>query len=173
LTTLRAFISQQIDLSDEEWALWEDIIKIKHFKKGEQITFKDNIWTDFIFVNSGLIRSYIINNEGKDHTWQFNFNTEESLLEHFFAVDYASIVQNIPSCRGFEVLEDSEVLIYSKKDFYELCEEHKKYERIGRLIAQAAYLVIKNIKGTIMINHILKSVAVTSLILGSLQAGEI
>ena len=142
MTNLRDVISQYVELTDEEWKLWEDIITVKYYKKGEQISFKDDIWTDFIFLKSGLIRSYIINNEGKEYTRQFYFNTDESQLQHFFAIDYTSLLQQSPSCRGFEVLEDSEVLIYDIKRFYLLCDKYKIFEKIGRLVAEAAYFVM-------------------------------
>jgi len=65
MQSFKKFIDTNIGVSDEEWGLLEKTIRTNHYKKGEIISFKDDIWTDVIYINSGLIRSYIINGERK------------------------------------------------------------------------------------------------------------
>jgi len=102
--------------------------------------FKDNIWTDFIYINSGIIRSYIINEEGKDFTRQLHFNTNESAIGNLFAVDLTSLLMQTPSCRGFEVLEDSEVLIFSKHNLDKLFSCSEKWQKIGHIVTGLSYV---------------------------------
>ncbi len=140
MQTFREFIDTKIGISDEEWRLLEASIRIKHYKKGEEISFKDDIWTDIIYINSGLIRSYIINVNGKDFTRQLYFNTNESHTANLFVIDFTSMLTQTPSNRGFEVLEDSEVFVFSKENLYALYDAYKKWEHIGRMMAELAYM---------------------------------
>jgi len=140
MQTFREFVDTKIGISDEEWGLLESSMKINHYKKGEMISFKDNIWTDIIYINSGLIRSYIINDKGKDFTRQLYFNTNESDTANLFVIDYTSMLTQTPSNRGFEVLADSEVFVFSRENIYTLYDSYKKWEHIGRIMAELAYI---------------------------------
>jgi CRP-like cAMP-binding protein len=140
MQTFKDFIDTQIGVNDEEWGLLESTIKINHYKKGEKINFKDDIWTDIIYINSGLIRSYIITDNGKDFTRQLYFNTNESHTANLFVIDLTSMLTQTPSSRGFEVLADSEVLVFSKENLYALYDAYKKWEHIGRKMAELAYM---------------------------------
>lgn len=140
MQTFKEFIDTNIGVSDEEWGLLETSIRTNHYKKGEIISFKDDIWTDIIYINSGLIRSYIINENGKDFTRQLYFNTNESHTANLFVIDLTSMLTQTPSNRGFEVLADSEVFVFSKENLYGLYEAYKKWEHIGRIMAELAYM---------------------------------
>ena len=142
MQTLREFIQEQVNISDETWALLNMSIKVRHYKKGDTIYFKDNIWTDLIFINSGMIRSYIINEEGKDFTRQFHFNTKESGIGNLFATDLSSLLKQTPSHRGFEALEDSEVLVFSKQKLNILFDSSKEWEKIGRVLTGMSYIAM-------------------------------
>lgn len=140
MQTLREFIERNVSINDKEWALLNSFIKTHHYKKEDSINFKNNIWTNFIYINSGLIRSYIINEEGKEFTRQFHFNTKESSIGNLFAVDLTSLLSQTPSCRIFEVLEDSEVFIFSKQDLNKLFNSSEKWRKIGHIVTELSYV---------------------------------
>lgn len=144
MRSFKDFINTNIGVSDEEWALLETSIRIEHFKKGDQIYFKDDIWTDIMYINSGLMRSFIINDKGKDFTRQLYFNTNESHTANLFVLDMTSMLTQTPSNRGFEVLADSEVVVFSRKNLYELYDAYKKWEHIGRIMSELAYMNMDN-----------------------------
>ncbi|RUM69676.1 MAG: hypothetical protein DSZ08_05980 [Sulfurovum sp.] len=144
MKTLKEIISQFVSINETEWKLATKILKIRYYKKGDIICYQDDIWTDFIFINSGLIRSYIINDEGKDFTRQFYFNTPESNIINLFVTDLTSLVTEVPSCRGFEVLIDSEVTVYSKEDLAYLTKLSKKYLQLVKTFMELAYLNTDN-----------------------------
>ncbi len=140
MIAFKTFICSRIGISDEMWRLLEENIETVHFKKGDRIMFKDDIWTDIMYINSGLIRSYIINDKGKDFTRQFYFNTSESRTANLFVLDLTSMLTQTPSNRGFEVLAESEVLRFSREKLFSLYEKYKTWEHIGRLMAEFAYI---------------------------------
>jgi CRP-like cAMP-binding protein len=150
MLSFRDFIDTKIGISSEEWRRLEESIWVKHYKKGEMISFKDNIWSDIIFINSGMIRSYIINDSGKDFTRQFYFNTNESRTANLFVVDLSSMLTQTPSRRGFEVLSESEVLVFSREKLYALYNTYKKWEHIGRKMAELAYMDMDSFYHTLL-----------------------
>ena len=140
MQTLREYVHNHVNIDDAEWEMLNISIKVHHYKKGDVIDFKDNIWTDFIYINSGMFRSYIINEDGKDFTRQFHFNTKESLIGNLFATDLSSLLKQTPSLRGFEALEDTEVLIFSKQHLNALFNTSQKWNQIGRVITEQSYI---------------------------------
>jgi CRP-like cAMP-binding protein len=140
MLTFRDFINNNIGVEDNEWQMLEKQLTIKHYKKGETISFKNDIWTSVMYINSGIVRSYIMNEQGKDFTRQFYFNTLESRTANLFVVDLSSLTTQLPSNRTFEVLSDCEVIIFSRENLYGLYEKYKKWEFVGRRMAELAYI---------------------------------
>jgi CRP-like cAMP-binding protein len=93
-----------------------------------------------MLINSGIARSYIIKEDGKDFTWHFHFSNENSAnLKNFFIVDYASFTHQEPSKMNFEALEDCEVIIIDYQVLEKLYNSDIKWQFLGRIIAQEAY----------------------------------
>lgn len=68
------------------------------------------------------------------------YNTEESRIGNVFVVDLSSLLTQAPSYRKYEVLIDSELLVFSRKAIYKLYDQSKKWERIGRIMVELAHL---------------------------------
>ena len=140
MLTFKNFIAYNIGVTDDEWRLLEERLETRTYKKGEMISFKDDIWKDVMYINHGMVRSYIINDEGKDFTRQFYFNSPESRTANLFVIDLSSFTTQQPSNRSFEVLTDCEVIVFSRETLYGLYEKYKKWELIGRKMAELAYI---------------------------------
>ena len=92
-----------------------------------------------MFLNSGLARGYMIDENGKDHTWVINFNDDNAHVTNVFVVDYHSFIQQTPSQLTIEFLEDSEVVSVEYEDLMFLYNHIKKGDRFGRFMSQEAY----------------------------------
>ncbi len=136
----RVFLDNFLKLSDEEWNELKASLEIRHFKKGELITFENDIWTDYMFLNTGVIRSFIVNHNGKDYTRQFYYNTEESHHANLFIVDLTSLLTKAPSVRQYEVLEACEVVSFSKDTAEEFFSKSASWGLFGRKMMELAYL---------------------------------
>lgn len=84
------------------------------------------------FVVSGIIRTYRLI-DGEDYTYFF-FSTND------FAVDFQSFLTDTQSSLVFETLTPTECIVFQKKDIYQLYENYPKFERLGRIMAETAYL---------------------------------
>lgn len=137
---LLEFIKQYIEVSSEDLENISQYFEIKEFKKNETIHHNGDIFKSIMLINSGIARSYVIKEDGKDFTWHFHFSNDESKnLKNIFIVDYASFTHQEPSKMYFEALEDCEVFIMEYESLEKLYNSDIKWQYLGRMIAQDAY----------------------------------
>jgi len=144
-TKYKKFIKQYILLNFIEWKLFKSKLTIAHYKKGDIIHNVGDICTQLIFLNSGLARAYIIDEDGKDHTWSIFFNDKNAQMTNLYVVDYDSFINQKESKIAIDVIEDCELIITQYKDVQFLYDKLKKGERFGRLMSEAAYAHIHNL----------------------------
>jgi CRP/FNR family transcriptional regulator, anaerobic regulatory protein len=73
------------------------------------------------YVNSGCLRQYIVGDKGKETIIQF-------ALEDWWIGDLESFQFEKPSSFFIQALEESELMILSRKNFLHVCEELPKYK---------------------------------------------
>jgi CRP-like cAMP-binding protein len=108
-------------------------VKSKSFKKGHLIQQANNAQAPSIYVKKGILRSYIIDSNGKEHIYMFA--TEGYIVGDIEAMEYHQSTQLYIDC-----LEDCEVIFFSKEQLLSiLSREHMMIfnqllsRRIGRL----------------------------------------
>ena len=140
----KSFIDKYISFNTIEWTLFKSKLKIAHFKKGEIIHYAGDVCTKMMFMNSGLARAYLLDENGKDFTWSIFFNDKNAEITNLFIVDYDSFIKQSPSKISIEILEDCEVVVSSYEDVQFLYNNLKKGERFGRMMSQEAYSYLHN-----------------------------
>lgn len=85
----------------------ENESNLKHYKKGEFIQQSNQLKASAIYVKKGLIRSYIVDNNGKEHIYMF-------ASEDWITGDIEAIEFNKPTRLYIDCLEDSEVILLKK-----------------------------------------------------------
>ncbi len=118
--------------TDEERLAFEKIAQVRLFKAKTLVFDGNHVFDRLYYIQSGIIRSYRIV-DGEDYTYYFFTGNE-------FAVDYQSYLTNMASPLFFEALTDTEVYLFPKSAIYQLYEKYPKFEKIGRLMAEQAYL---------------------------------
>jgi len=64
----KAFMQKYISLNFVEWSMMKMKLKIIHYKKGDIIHNAGDICKKLMFINSGLARAFIVDENGKDIT---------------------------------------------------------------------------------------------------------
>jgi len=141
----KSFLDKFINLNYVEWKLFQSRIKVVTFKKGETIHHIGDISNKLLFINSGLARAYVIDENGKDYTWSIFFNDENSKMTNLFLVDYESFCKQCSSKLIIEALEDCEAFSLEHSDVMLLYGKLKKFERFGRLMGEEAYVYLHNL----------------------------
>ena len=110
-TKYKKFMNQYISFNYIEWSILKSKLQILHYKKGDIIHHIDDISDKLMFINSGLARAYIIDENGKDYTWSIFFNDKNSHMTNLFLVDYESFINQTPSKLTIDAIEDCEVIV--------------------------------------------------------------
>jgi len=131
-----SFIKDLIDISDEKASEIEEF-GIKKSISANTILFNaDAPFLKLFFIQHGLFRAYRII-DGKDFTFFF-FTSGE------FATDYESFLNESKSPLFFEALVDSDYIEFNKSTISRLYTIYPKFERVGKLMAEKAYLSATN-----------------------------
>lgn len=128
-------LSQFITLDKSEQDYFTTKLQVKEYKRKELILGEGQLCKYIYFINYGCLR-YYYNVGGEENTGQFFF-------ENGFYVDYESFLLKKPTNQNIETLEKSQLLLLSTKDLQQLYIDIPKFERFGRLMAENAFLGIR------------------------------
>jgi CRP-like cAMP-binding protein len=102
--TLLAYFRQRITLTADEVALMESVFIPRHLEKGELLLREGEIAKYGAFVAKGCLRSYVVDNKGKEHVVQF-------APENWWLSDTNSMLQKTPTLFFMDALEPSDLLL--------------------------------------------------------------
>jgi CRP-like cAMP-binding protein len=100
---LRSFFERSFPITDEQFEFIKTLFAPKKVNKGEFLLREGEITKYSIFVIAGCLRTYTIDEKGKEHILQFS-------PENWWTGDM-SFTSDVPSQCFIEALEDSEVLL--------------------------------------------------------------
>lgn len=122
-----------ITVSDEELNEFLQQSITKTCKRQEILSRPNAIPNEIFFINKGLIRVFITDNEGVDHTIHFAF-------ENQFIADYANFIQKQPSLYSLQVLEETELIILPRSAIEWGYKNLQEGQKMGRLIAEFYFI---------------------------------
>ncbi len=131
-----------ISISEEELDDFLNQTITKTFKRQETVSRPHVVPNEIFFINKGLVRVLIIDNEGTEHTVHF-------ALENQFISDYSNFMQKQPSFYTLQALEETQVVVLPRSSIEWGYKNLKEGEKMGRLIAEYYFIYqdnrIKNI----------------------------
>jgi CRP-like cAMP-binding protein len=133
------FISQFISLSNEDTITLENVLSNKSYKAGDKIVQEGSICNSILFTVSGKARSYFVNHEGQEFTWNFHFNDADSKFENYFLVDYYSFLRQTSSHLTIEALEDIEAITLSYTNIQKIVSKSINLEKVASIMSATAY----------------------------------
>lgn len=124
-------IEKHVSLTPEEKQLFLNKIEIEHHKAKTILISPGDICKYSYFVNSGILRSFNINDNIVEHVLNF-------ACEGWWMSDMYSLISQKPGYLFIEVLEDAELVLLSKENQDQLYLEIPKLERFFRILIQNA-----------------------------------
>ena len=103
LEPLLKYFEKGFALSDADIVLISTVVLPQTVKRNDIIQREGEIARHGIFVSKGLLRSYVIDNKGKEHVIQF-------APENWWISDKAGITENTKADFFIDAVEDSEIL---------------------------------------------------------------
>ena len=101
---LQAYFERHGILTSEEIDFMRSVVLPKQLKKGEFLIREGEIPRFGAFVCKGFLRSYFVDNKGKDHVVQF-------APENWWISARPGVVQDAPSSVFIDAIEDSDILL--------------------------------------------------------------
>jgi len=137
--TLKLFLNSVFNLQEGDWLLFKKELSIAKYHEKELIYTPGDTCDKLLFISSGVIRSYLIDKNGKDFTWSIHYNNPMLKVINLFAVDYASFVNNEPTELFFECILDAEVIVVPRDSLHKLYERNSFWQKVGRILSEQAY----------------------------------
>ncbi len=122
-------IEKHVALTPEEQQLFLSKLEIQHHKAKTILLSQGEICQYSYFVNSGVLRSFNINDNIVEHVLQF-------ACKGWWIGDMYSLISQKPGNLFIEVLEDAELVLLSKENQEELYTEIPKLERFFRILIE-------------------------------------
>jgi len=122
-------IAKHVSLTPKEESLFLSKIETKPYKAKTILLNSGEIALKTYFVNSGILRSFTINDNIVEHVLHF-------ACEGWWIGDMYSYISQKPGNLFIEVLEDAEIVSISKENLQILFEEIPKLERFFRILAE-------------------------------------
>ncbi|MEO1054630.1 MAG: Crp/Fnr family transcriptional regulator [Bacteroidota bacterium] len=127
-----ANISKHIHLTDKEKDDIHGRLQDKAFKKNEFILRSEEACNHIYFVNSGTLRAFFLNANGKESTIMF-------AIKDWWITDMYCFLNELPAMVNIQAVENSSVLRLSKKNMDELYEDIPSFNKLFRILMQNAY----------------------------------
>lgn len=139
---IRQAILNMISASDHEMNQLLQGCFCKTFQRQEILSHPGVTPNDIFFINKGIIRVIVHDNEGAEHSIHF-------ALENQFIADYSSFIQRQASLYTLQALEETEVVVMPRSVVEWGYQHLKEGEKLGRLIAEFYFIYQDNrIKNT-------------------------
>lgn len=122
-------IAKYISLTKDEQEFFLSKTETRQYKAKTMLLNSGEICKHSYFVNSGLLRSFNINDQIVEHVLSF-------ACEGWWIGDMYSLLSQKPGTLFLEVLEDAEVVLLSKVNQEKLYVEIPKLERFFRIITE-------------------------------------
>ena len=107
---LQSFFERRFPITDAQSAFVKTLFIPKKVRKGEILLREGDMGKYAMFVASGCLRTYTIDNKGKEHILQFS-------SEDWWTGDMSSFVTGVPSQSFIDAIEDSEILLFDNASF--------------------------------------------------------
>jgi CRP-like cAMP-binding protein len=132
MSKMKKVIDGLIELDETNYQLWMERGRLVSSKKGEIIFRPDRAFTKLLFLEEGIIRGYRLEN-GVEYTHHF-------FSPGWFVSDYQSYLTGELGQLYFQAATDVQFYLFEKEQMDSLFANSHQLERLGRIIAEKAYL---------------------------------
>ena len=120
------YLSKGVDFSDEARDLISSIVKIKRFQKGDLLIEQEQEKVlHTYFVLNGVLRSFIIDKNGKEHTVQF-------AIKDWWISDYIGYYGNSEAMLNVDCITDCTVIKLNRVSIQEVFTRFPEFETFHR-----------------------------------------
>ncbi|MDN3691473.1 Crp/Fnr family transcriptional regulator [Chryseobacterium tructae] len=134
--SLEKHIREYVDISDENLEKYCNAFTYRKIKKKEFLLMEGSICDFEGFVVNGCFKVFHTDRNAAEQILYF-------AIENWWISDIDSFINRIPSKLTIQALENSEILLISKKDKEKLYQEMPEVERLMRLKFQSSIIALQ------------------------------
>lgn len=134
--SLKKHIREYIEISDEKLDQYCNVFTLHKIKKKDFLLTEGNICEFEGFVMSGCFKVFHTHHNAVEQILYFG-------VENWWISDIDSFVNRIPSKLNIQALEDSEILLISKKDKEKFYQEMPEIEKLMRFKFQMSIVALQ------------------------------
>lgn len=134
---IKRVMQQMIAVSDAELDAFLGQTITRNCKRGELLSRPGAVPHEIFFINKGILRVLVTDNEGVEHTVHF-------ALENQFIADYSNFILKEPSFYSLQTLEDTQVVVLPRTAIEWGYANLAEGQKMGRLIAEFYFIYQDN-----------------------------
>ncbi|MBS1951053.1 MAG: cAMP-binding protein [Cytophagales bacterium] len=127
LENFRAYFTSKAEITDEQYVKITADLKTKVYKPQQYLLRKDEMCNHTFFVEKGLLRSYSVDETGKEHVIQF-------APENWFISDRSSACFNEPSEYFIDAIEETRVVFVDQQFIQRLSAQSESFRNYNDFI---------------------------------------
>ncbi len=125
-------VAKHISLDQKEKIHFASLLEEQQLSKNEYVLRQGERCQQLYFVNSGLLRAFYLNEQGKDATMMF-------AMKDWWITDMYCFLNELPAMVNIQVVEPASILGLSKDKLDRLYLEIPKFNTFFRVLMQNAY----------------------------------
>lgn len=133
---IAAYLRRVLPFTDAELTAMAEVLRPRTFAKGAFFLKEGEVCREVLFIQSGLIRLYYVN-DGRENIRQFMF-------ENSFITEYESFLSRRPSNYFIDAIEPTQALALSFEDLEALQQRFTNFLRFGKIIAESVVIHVGN-----------------------------
>jgi CRP-like cAMP-binding protein len=130
---LKHVMQSMIDISNVEFDRFCSTCQLKTYNRNDIVNYPETIPNEIYFIKKGLIRVFIIDVKGDQHTIHF-------AMENQFIADYSNYILMKPGVYTLQALETSELISIPRSAIDWGYKHLKDGNKMGRLIAEFYFM---------------------------------
>jgi CRP-like cAMP-binding protein len=114
-------------VSDKAWIHFRKRLDLQHYSNDDIIRPAHHPCKKIFFILEGVARYYLQMPDGREFTWFFHYDDENSSAKQFILIDYPSFKLHTPSTYGFQALRSCQVAYMSNNDIMEVFRQFPEF----------------------------------------------
>jgi CRP-like cAMP-binding protein len=128
-----------VPISDKGWFYFNSLLSLRHYRYGEIIQPVQQPSDQLCFILKGVARSYLQKQDGRDFTWFFHYDSENTSAKQFILLDYPSFNQQTPATYGFQALSRCQIASISYNNLKEVYRQFPEFLTLEKRLVVSAY----------------------------------
>lgn len=132
MNELYKMLNELIGITEAEWLTFSAKLIRREVKAKTLLVSESQVAKNIYFIESGLLRTYHLQDDKEVNSY--------FACDNQFIATFSSFISQTPSFENLETIDDSIVYEISYIKLHELYDEHRKFEKLGRILAEKNYM---------------------------------